>query len=261
MNLQQALAWRNGIGKLGMLFCLLASLAVLDGVVAKFFDPTNVFHLLPGDEAAVNGPLPENIKKTEELTFTSDSSHLTVVFDSIHSGYFLGGNMWRGRLLVAPGAAPGKYVVNVRPLDYPPEKPAYQLRVVIHPDPISQRQGFHSLLKRRTGRSPYFFALLLLPGIVLSWGAVWLLSRRLEVLEAAAGLAEIYHVNHQEGVYRLTFGLGQRHGLQVGDRVAVLDPRGNYVGTGQVIEAAASDATAAAAIEQKIRPGYFISRT
>ena len=261
MNLPQALIWRNVLGKLGMLFFLLASLAVLDGVIAKFFEPTNVFHLLPGDEAAVNGPLPENIKKTEELTYSSDLPHLTLVFDSIHSGYFLGGNMWRGRLLVGREAAPGKYVVMVRPRDYPAEKPAYQLRVVLHADAGSQRRSFHSFLKRQTGRSPYLFAVLLLPGIVFSWGAVWLLSRRIDALEAAAGLAEIYHVQRQEGVLRLTFGLGHRHGLQVGDRVAILDPQGNYVAAGQVIEAAANDATAAAAVDQAIRPGYFISRT
>ncbi len=261
MQLQQAQRWRALIGKFGMLCFFLVLLAVLDGVVAKFFEPTNVFHVLPGEEVAVNGPLPEDIKQTEQLTFQSDAAGLTVTFDTIHSGYFLGGNMWRGRLAVGADLTPGKYTVSIRPRDYPPEKPAYQLRVVVHPDVLSQRSGSYSFLKRHTGYSPYLFAAALLPGIALAMGAVLFLSKRIDALEAAQGLAEIYYAKRHEGVWRLSFGMGSRHGLAVGDRITVLDPRGKYIGTGQVTEIMDTDATALVAGEQLIRPGYFASRT
>lgn len=243
-----------------MFFCLLASLAVLDGVVAKFFEPTNVFHVLPGEAVEANGPLPENIKRTEELSFTSEAAELTVVFDTIHSGYFLGGNMWRGRLLVGEALPSGKYTVSIRPRDYPPEKPGYQIRVIVYPDPISQRSAYFSLIKRHTGRSPYLLALACLPLIGLMFGAVFILSQRIDALEAAIGKAEIYHVVRQEGVYRLTFGMGQKHGINVGARVTILDPAGKYVGSARVAEASENDATALAAVDQNIRAGYFISK-
>ena len=261
MQLQQAIAWRTWAGRACMFFCLLATFAVLDGVVAKFFEPTNVFHVLPGEAAPANGPLPENIRRIEELSFTSDAADLTVVLDTIHSGYFLGGNMWRGRLLVGAAVAPGKYTVSIRPRDYPPEKPGYQIRVIVYPDPRSQRSAYFSLIKRHTGHSPYLLALACLPLIGLMFGAVFLLSRRIDTLAAAIGMAEIYHVARQEGLYRLTFGMGQKHGIRVGDKVTILDPTGKYVGAARVEAATENDATAAAAIDQNIRAGYFIRKT
>lgn len=261
LNLKQARFWRDLAGKAGMLFCLLASLAVLDGVVAKFFEPTNVFHVLPGEAVEANGPLPENIKRTEELLYTSDSPQLTVHFETIHAGYFLGGNMWRGRLLAGETIAPGKYTVSIRPKDYPPEKPAYQLRVVVHPNQMSRQAQFYSLIKRQTGRSPYLFALACLPLIGLCLGAVFFLSRRIDELEAASGTAEIYHVAKQEGIYRITFGMGQKHGLNVGDRLTILDPAGNYLGSAQVVEVSDCDASALAPVEKVLRAGYFVSRS
>ncbi len=260
LNLQRALSWRNAAGKACMLFCLLASLAVLDGVVAKFLEPTNVFHVLAGESVEANGPLPENIKRTDELQYASDSPQLRLAFDAIHAGYFLGGNMWRGRILTGETLAPGKYTISIRPKDYPPEKPGYQIRVVVHPDQLSQRTGFASIIKRQTGRSPYLVALACLPLIGLTLGVVFFLSRRIDELEAASGMAEIYHVAKQEGLYRVTFGLGLRHGVHVGDQVTLLDPDGQYVGAGQVVEASENDAAAVVAIDQIIRPGYFISR-
>ncbi len=259
MQLQQALWWRALIGKIGMLCFFLALLAVIDGLAGKFFEPTNVFQVLPGEEVAANGPLPEDIKQTEQLTYTSDAPGLTLAFDTIHSGYFLGGNMWRGRLQVGPDLRPGKYTVTIRPRDYPPEKPGYQLRVVVHPDALSLRRSSSSLFKRHTGYSPYWLAAALLPGIGFAFGAMLYLARHIDTLEAAQGLAEIYYAKRQEGLWCLSFGLGRRHGLTVGDQIAILDPQGTYIGSGQITEATDTDATALMASEQLIRPGYFAS--
>jgi hypothetical protein len=260
MQLQQARRWRRLIGQFGMLCFFLTLLAVLDGLVAKFFEPTNVFHILPAEEVAVNGPLPETIKQTEQLTASSDPPGLTVTFDSIHSGYFLGGNMWRGRLRAGAELLPGKYTVSIRPRDYPPDKPAYLLRVVVHPDARSQRASSYSFLKRHTGYSSYLFALALLPGIGLAFAAQLYLSRRIDALEAAQGLAEIYYAKRQEGIWQLSFGMGSHHGLTVGERIQVVDPQGNYIGSGQVTEVTDTDATAQVAGEQLIRPGYYACR-
>ncbi len=261
MQLQQARRWRRLIGKIGMLCFFLALVAVLDGLVAKFFEPTNVFQVLPGEEVAVNGPLPETIKQPEQLTYSSDPPGLTVTFDTIHSGYFLGGNMWRGRLAVGADQRPGKYTVSIRPRDYPPDKPAYLLRVVVHPDVRSQRSTYYSWLRRHTGYSPYLFALALLPGIGFAFAALFFLGRRIDALEAAQGLAEIYYAKRQEGIWQLSFGMGSHHGVTVGERIQVVDAQGNYIGSGQVTEVTDTDATAQVAGEQLIRPGYYACRS
>ncbi len=260
MDLNQALSWRKLAGWAGALFCLLASFAIVDGLLAKFQEPVNVFHVLPGDQVAIDGPIPEHIKATEALTYASDAKDLAVSFRDIHPGYFMGGNMWRGRLTVGPNLAPGKYTVTVRPRDYPAKKPGYQFRVVVYPDAISQRSASHSLIKRQTGLAPYLWAAAFLPLIVISLGVVYLLSQRIMALQAEAGLAEIYRVAREEGRFLVTFGLGTAHGVNPGDQVTILDPQGNYVGTAQVEESTDQDSVGLIAIDRDIRPGYLVSR-
>ena len=261
MDLNQAASWRKLAGRACALFCLLASLAILDGLVTKFREPVNVFHVLPGDEVDIDGPIPENIKQTEVLTYASDSKGLAITFAVIHPGYFMGGNMWRGRLSVARDVPPGKYVVTVRPRDYPAAKPGYEFRVVVYPDAMSQRVAFPSMIKRQTGRSPYLVAAAFLPLILITLGMVYLLSRRIDLLQAASGRAEIYRVARNEGQLLVSFGLGTKHGVKPGDQVTLLDPEGNYVGTVRVEESSEQDSVGYATIERDIRPGYLVSRS
>jgi len=260
MDLTQAVTWRKLVGKAGALFCLLASLAIIDGLAAKFREPVNVLHVLPGDVADIDGPIPENIKGTETLTYASDSKDLAVTFVAIHPGYFMGGNMWRGRLTVGRNLAPGKYTVTVRPRDYPTGKPGSQLRVVVYPDALSQRGAFQSTIKRRTGVSPYLVAAAFVPFILVSLGAVYLLSQRIDSLQAEKGLAEIYRVSRDQGQYLVTFGLGTQHGVNPGDQVTLMDPEGNYVGTVKVQESAAQDSVGSITLDRDIHPGYLVAR-
>jgi hypothetical protein len=261
MDLNQAKAWRKLLGRVCALFCLLAFLAIMDGLVAKFREPANVLHVLPGEVADIDGPIPEDIKSTEALTYASDARDLAVTFKVIHPGYFLGGNMWRGSLAVGRNLAPAKYTVTVRPKDLPASKPGYQFRVVVYPDVLSQRAAFQSLIKRHTGRSPYLVAAGFVPFILIIFAAVYLLSQRIDILQAKEGLAEVYRVSRKEGEYLVTFGLGTAHGVNPGDQVTLFDPEGNYVGTVQVQESTAQDAVGVITVDREIRPGYFVSRS
>ena len=260
MNLNQASSFRKLAGKACAFFFLLASLAILDGLIAKFREPVNLFHLLPGEEVNLDGSIPENIKQTYDLTYDSDSPDLTVVFEAIHAGYFFGGNMWRGRLLVGKNLSPGKYTISVRPKEYPLNKPGFQFRVVVHQNILSKRAAYRSIIRRHTGLSPYLAAAAFLPLIGLTMGCIFLLSRRIEVLQAESGLAEIYQVSRGEGNYLLAFGLGNKHGLNPGDQVSLLDPNGNYVGSALVERTSDTDSVALATIAQEIKPGYLVSR-
>jgi hypothetical protein len=263
MDLNQAITWRKFLGKAGALFCLLASLAVLDGLIAKFREPVNVLHVLPGEVADIDGPIPENIKATEALAYTGDTPELAINFEVIHPGYFMGGNMWRGRLAVGQNLAPGKYTVTVRPRDYPAGKPGYDFRVVVYGDPLSQRRGFRSLIKSQTGISPYLVAGAFVPLILIAFGMVYFLSQRIDALRVQGGLAEIYRVARapEEGGYLVTFGLGTDHGVRPGDQVYLLDPEGNYVGSIKVQESSEQDAVALVTVDRDLRPGYLVSRS
>jgi hypothetical protein len=260
MNLNQAVTWRKLAGKACALFCLLASLAIIDGLVAKFREPVNVLHVLPGEVADIDGPIPETVKGTEALTYTSDSKDLDVKFTAIHPGYFMGGNMWRGLLTAAGSVTPGKYTVTVRPRDFPAAKPGFQFRVVVYPNSISQRAAFQSQIKRQTGLSPYLVAAAFLPLILITLGVVYFLSQRIDTLQAEGGRAEIYRVSKNEGLTLVTFGLGTKHGVNPGDQVTLLDPEGNYVGTVKVQESADQDSVGSITLDRDVHPGYIVSR-
>ena len=260
MDLSQAVTWRKWLGRACALFFLLASLAIIDGLVAKFREPVNVLNVLKGDEVDIDGPIPEQVKSTDALTYASDSKDLAVTFRVIHPGYFMGGNMWRGSLTVGSNLAPGKYTVTVKPKADPAVKPGYQFRVVVYPDAASQRLAFQSGIKRQTGLSPYLVAAACVPLILISLAAVYLMSQRIESLQAQEGRAEVYRVTWNEGQYQVTFGLGTEHGVNPGDLVTLFDPEGTYVGTVTVQEASAQDAVGLITVDREVRPGYFVSR-
>jgi len=260
MDITHASRWRNLAGRACALFCFILFLVVLDGLVAKFREPVNVLHVLPGNETEINGNLPKTITDLKELRVSSDSPLLTVKMEVLHSGYFLGGNMWRGHLLVDPTIPPGKYTLVVHfPKNLADTPPPPPYRVVVHPDALSLQKSSKSLIKSTTGYSPWFVVTAFLPLVVLSGGVVFFLSRRIDSLMAEQGRAEIYRMTRGEGIVLIAFGLGREHGLQPGDRVVIHDPQGGLVGTAEVKEATAIDSVALASADQGIKPGYIVS--
>jgi len=256
MDLTQAARWRNYAGKAGALFALLAMLSVVDGLVAQFREPADLIQALPEDQVAVNGTLRQEVRSLQDLTCTSDSPHLSLVFDALHRGYFLGSDMWRGHLTVAPGTPPGEYRLRVAARNPATPAPPQTFRIRVYADPTSRQQAAKSLWRRYGGVSPWLAAAALVPGVLLSFAGVFLLSQQMEALLARAGRAEVYRVVKKDGEYLIAFGLGTAHGLKVGANVTLLDPEGLPAGQATVAEVA--DRDAAAATSQEIRPGYLV---
>ena len=106
MDLYQISQKRSLLGKVGAALCGLLFLALLDGLIAQFRQPQNVFKVLPGESVEINGPLPWDVKGVEELAYSGDSEHLRLTFVTLHKGYFLGGDRWLGQLSVGRGILP-----------------------------------------------------------------------------------------------------------------------------------------------------------
>ncbi len=259
MDFSRAIWLRSLAGYTATVICLLMSLALLDGLIAKFREPFQVFHVLPGTVTDINGPLPESVKQLNSLGYMSSSPHIKIEFDALHSGYFLGGKMWRGRLVVGAETPPGTYALAVRLPDDSPEPPPPLYRVVVFADALSLRRHARSLILRHTGISPWVAAGFLLPVFGLILLLVFRCSRRIEKLLAREGLAEIYKVARGEGFYLVAFGFGADHGLTPGQEFAILDPGGRQVGYGKVQEVTPTDAIGRTWVEQTIRPGYLVS--
>ncbi len=259
-SLEQISRWRTLLGKVGALCCLLMFLALLDGLVARFQEPFNVLKVLPGMSLEINGPLQEEVHDVRDLTYAGSSQHLRLSFDAVHKGYFLGGDMWRGRLRVDPQAPPGEYTLAVGIKGKTPAKPLPPYRVLVFADPWSRQRSEKSLLRRYWGLSPWATAASFLPVIFLFFGGVFYLSQKRERLLAGLGRAEIYRVASRDGECVIGFGLGTDQGLQPGSRLRILDDQDQEVGTGEVQESTATDSLALVRSDREIKPGYVVLR-
>jgi hypothetical protein len=260
MDLGQINRWRDLASKIATAFCVIALLVLVDGLLVHFREPANLVKVLPGASVDINGELTDEAHRVEDLTFVSDSDRLKVIFFAIHKGYFLGGDMWRGRLIVGPDIHPGEYNLSVLPkrTDSPRKAPAF--RILVFADAASLQQNSTSLVRRWFGVSAFAVAAGCLPGILLAFGAVYLLSGKREALLAATGQAEVYQVTGGDGGWEIRFGLGTAHGFSPGAKVAIYDPAGQPVGTATVEVCNQKVSVALATSDQPIKAGYLVSR-
>lgn len=258
-SLDQISRWRNLLGKVGACCCILMFLAVLDGLVARFREPANLWKVLPGMSTEMNGPLEDEVQDIRELRYTSDSPHLRLTFSASHKGYFLGGDMWRGQLQVSSQAEPGEFHLTVGIMGKTPPKPLPPYRIMVFADPLSRQQSYKSFISSHTGLSPWAAAAYFLPAILLSFGGVYYLSQKKEAFLALLGRAEIYRVAPREGEYVIGFGLGTAQGLQAGSKIDILNEQEQVVATGEVEEANTTDSLAVVRADREIKPGYIVS--
>ena len=260
MDMGQVNRWRDLASKIAAAFCVIALLVLIDGLLVHFREPANLVKVLPGASVEINGELTDEAHQVEDLTFASDSDQLKVIFAAIHKGYFLGGDMWRGRLIVGPDISPGEYSLAVIPKRAASSRKAPAFRILVFADALSLQKSSTSVIRRVFGVSAFVVAAGCLPGILLGFGAVYLLSGRREALLAATGQAEIYQVTRGDGGCEIRFGLGTAHGISPGARVAIQDETGQQVGTGTVEVCNQKVSVAQATSDQPIKAGYLVSR-
>jgi hypothetical protein len=260
MDLEQATRWQTLASKVGAAFCVIALLALVDGLLVHFREPVHVVKVLPGMVTEINGELTDEAHSVKELTYITSSDRLRVDFAAIHKGYFLGGDMWRGRLAVGPDIAPGEYSLTVLPKRTSSPRKAPAFRILVFPDALSLRQSSPSLIRRALGISPFGVAAACLPGIVLAFGAVYLLSGKRDALLAATGKAEIYQVIRGDGVVEIRFGLGTSQGINSGAMVSIYNKEGRQVGTATVEVSNETDSAARVTTDQEIKVGYLVCR-
>jgi hypothetical protein len=260
MTLKQIQFWRTWTGRLGALLCLLLFLVILDALVARFRVPLTRFGGLPGTSLPVNGPLAEKIDRIEDLSFQSPTPDIRLEFEDLQTGFWMGGNLWNGRLHISPQARPGRYplaVLNGKGKEGPK---AFFFQVEVFPDRIALRKSSKSLLIGYLGLYPWPTALVLFPLLVLTFGAVFWFSHQGSALLARQGKAEIYRLKKTEGGLEIFFGLGKNHGLEPGETLTLLNARGEKMGSVTVAEVQTDYSSAEVAGGEDIRPGLWVCR-
>lgn len=247
MNISQAQGLRQLIGWLtaALLFTALACLA--DALAAGFKGETRVLQGIPGSTLPINAPLPPGAESIKEIRVLGGDDKVTLVPEEVYTGFWLGGTMWRGSVVVSPDASPGTWTLT---LEGPPlaEKPKGMLPVIftvtVHEDAMAQQKASASFITRHSGYEPFAVSALL-AGLALPGGlAGFLLSRRIEQLLTLEGKAIVYMVKKSEEGTRATFSLGREHGLAPGMDVIFVDQTGQRTGQGHVVESQLTDSTA-----------------
>lgn len=259
MTPTQISLWRNWTGKFGAFLCAILVLALFDGLYAQFGSMPNVFQLLPGESTGVNGPLKDELKGVDELSYTSDSSSVRVVFETLHRGFWLGGAMWRGTLHTDPRITPGSYEVKVN-LAKQPDKPIAVFVAKVYQNARSMHLDSKSFILRYADISPWFAAVAALGLLFLTLGAVYLMSGKRDRLLLLEGKAEVYHIVDKEYGREIAFGLGTLHGVCAGGHVTLLDRDGTAIETLEVKAASEKDAVALVGSECKVEPGYLVRK-
>ncbi|MFP5212772.1 MAG: hypothetical protein ACLGPL_05280 [Acidobacteriota bacterium] len=260
MMLDRITRRRAHAARAATLLFILCLVAIVDGFAVRFREPENALRLLAGESAKVNGTVPGTVQKVDELAYRSTSEAVRLTIDTMHTGFWLGGQMWRGVVRVGPEVAPGEYSLSVFLKGQEDQKPTSVFQIGVYKDQESYRQGSKSFLFRSLGVPPWhlFAVCLVLLGAFL--GLVFYFSHQREGLLAEQGMAEIYYVKKVEGGFEIGFALGTLYGVQVGSRLDVLDDNGHPVTTVEVQTASGTDAKGTIGPEHPIKHGYLVRR-
>ena len=232
LRVQKMLGW------LALLFILAAFASLVDGLTAEMRRGPDRLDVVAGSETPLSGPIP--VKKAELDDFyvqgNAPDGQVRLVLDDFFASYWFGSGMWRGRIVVGDNPGIGEYHMTVAFRDAPP-KGAQNYRVVVWADEDSLREGSFSWVVRTFGRSPFGVAGAFAPVGLLLGAVNFLVGWRRAKLLQLAGCGEVYKVMSGDGGSKkaqaigagkkeATFGLGEEHGLALGQRCLVMRPDG-----------------------------------
>lgn len=260
MNLESATNWQRRVGWAGALFCILFILGGFDGLVAVFRTPPGELRAVPGEVIPVNGPCSSDITDVSQLSYESSSEGIRLQFEAMQSGFWLGGTLWRGLLIVNQDLGPGKYEISVRAQKLPELKPFTIFVIEVFPDRETLRRASRSFIQRGFGFSPWLFSVAFMGLTGLAFTLVYTISQKREGLMASHGIAEIYRVARGEEGIEVAFGLGTLHGVRPGDLLILQNKRGETVGHVQAVRTFDGDSVGKVDLETAVTPGYLVRK-
>lgn len=259
MTAEAVVRLRRLAGYAGALLGLAIAFAIYDAMASQFGQDPNLFHALPGERVHLNGPMPEKAEAPTDLVPVGNVSGLTLRFEDVQTGFWLGGRQWKGVAIVAADADPGLRQLSVTAREAPAVPAGPTISVQVYPSEEALRRDSPSLIRQATGLAPGLAAAAAFPLFAAAFLASFLLSRQLEKLLAQTGKAEIFMLKKSPEGSQISFGLGGRQGIEVGDLVTLHNEAGLAVGTARVISVTESDSVALTSRESDVHLGYVVS--
>ncbi|MFZ2448496.1 MAG: hypothetical protein WAW37_19220 [Syntrophobacteraceae bacterium] len=260
MNLEETTRLKNWLAKIAAAFCFLFILCGVDGGVAYLREPLNSLRLLPGESIRLTGPLAPGATLPDHMTFESSSDSVAMSIEEVISGFFLGGQMWRGTLRLAPDAKPGEYLIAVFGKSDLKKVGSNLFQVIVYGDRASYLAASKSLLLRYSGVSAWAWSGGFLGLVLLCCGGLYLLGLKIDRLMADEGEAEVYLVTKDELGFSLYFALGERNGIAKGSRLILMDPKRRPIEEITVESVSETDALARIGPLGTVTPGYLVKK-
>lgn len=260
MSFRSLAAWRRLSGLLGGVIFSLVLASLVDGMISGGLKDPFLHDLLPGQSVKLSKPMPYGAERLEELVLRPSDPKISVHFEEMFTGFWMGGTLWRAEARLAQDIPVGEYSVAVFHQNGTAPTPPQAFTLRVHPSAQAILNASGSLTTRFLGLMPYFLAICLLPLALLPMAACFLLSRKIAQALREERMSEIYRAmasppDAPEG-QRIFFCPGQGHGLTPGSLVEVLDERGKrVVGMAEVHEIIREDVQAIMQDNAKVRPG------
>lgn len=258
MSFRSLAAWRRLSGLLGGLIFFLVLASLVDGMISGGLKDPFLHELLPGQSVKLSKPMPNGAERLEDLILRASDPRISVRFEEMFTGFWMGGTLWRAEARLAPDLPVGEYSVAVFHQNGTAASPPQSFTLRVYPDPRAILTASSSMVTRLLGLQPYLLAVCLLPLTLLSMAASFLLSRRIARTLHAARMAEVFRAMGTPEGQRIYFSPGPGHGLAPGDRVEVLDERGQAViASAEVTGLDKADVLALLPEGVKVRPGVL----
>jgi len=260
MDVAGATRWQTRFGQAAMIVGLAVVFALGDLLIAQIRKQPFVHDLLPGGSVKVNGPMPERIKAVEELTYQSGTTQIFVHIQRVHTGYWLGGNLWNGEVRLDPDISPGEYRFMVKPIKTEPDEAFPLFTIRVHATEAEARRQSLSLIARTLGIPPWQVIVGALPVAVLFFALVFHFAKLREKLLLNQGRAEIFRIKKVDDRLEITFGLGRLNGIEAGAKVMLHGAQNQPLGMLRVAKVYDRSAMAAAGLDCPARVGFLVSR-
>ena len=223
--------WQRRSGILAMILLIGALLALADALVGGLGGSQGLIELIPGSRFQISGPMPPRTEAIKEFVIDGQPADGSVRLlpEAVFSGYWFGGSMWRGVIEVADSAHESSAVIAVKDRFGEKQNPALVFKVQIWPDETTRNAHSPSFLTRKTGHSPYLFAVGCALSGMAAAGANFILGRLWARHLAAHHCGEIYQLRRTERGTEITCEFQCADILQPGMEGAIYRFTGEYI--------------------------------
>jgi len=223
--------WQKRVGLLAMVLLAGALLSLADALIGGLGGSRGVIELIPDSRYQISGPMPPKTEAIKDFVIDGQpkDGSVRLLPEAVFSGYWFGGSMWRGLIVVDPSAREGSFALSVKDRFGEKQNPSLVFTIKIWPDQTTLNAHSASFLTRKTGRSPYFFVVgLALCGFAAA-GVNFILGRLWARHLAAHDCGEIYKLRRTERGTEITCELRCGGALRPGMEGAIYRPSGEHL--------------------------------